>query len=115
MTVRLPDKEIPKKCLRALVILLTHDNAEVAYNIANPELVPLRQIAEKLAVLSNARVVFDLPSETEARGYSKCLISSLDSSRFAEEYHFSFETPLDLGLKNTLPVLKERMEDEKER
>ena len=100
---------------RALVILLTHDNAEVAYNIANPELVPLRQIAEKLAALSNARVVFDLPAETEARGYSKCLISSLDSSRFAEEYHFSFETPLDLGLKNTLPVLKERMEAEKER
>ncbi len=93
--------------VKAISILLQNENKHFAYNIANDELISLKDIASHIAKFANTKLVFDLPDEVEAKGYSKSLVSSLDASLFNEEYNYKIDTKLFDGLDKTLNILKE--------
>lgn len=55
----------------AILFILIHGNIGEAYNIGNENCnVRLKDFAQTCAKIANSNVVFDLPSETERRGYS---------------------------------------------
>ncbi len=93
--------------VKAISILLQNENKHFAYNIANDELISLKDIASHIAKFANTKLVFDLPDEVEAKGYSKSLVSSLDASLFNDEYNYKIDTKLFDGLDKTLNILKE--------
>lgn len=93
--------------VKALSVLLQKENKYFAYNVANDELISLKDIALHIASKANTKLVFDLPSEVETKGFSKSLVSSLDSTLFNEEYDCKIDTKLFDGLDKTLDILKE--------
>ena len=53
-----------------------------AYNIANEESdITLKELAELLARIGGTQVVFELPEETERKGYSTATKAMLDASK----------------------------------
>lgn len=92
--------------VRALIILLINKNQHVAYNINSDELIKLKEIAEHIAKIANTRVIFDIPDEVEAKGYSKSNVSSLDNSLFINEYNFKYQMKLFDGIENTIKLIK---------
>ncbi len=76
-----------------LHIMLNGENG-VAYNISNDKCnVHLRDFAKSCAEASGTKVVFDLPSEAESKGYSVATKAILDTARLAStgwlpEYDF---------------------------
>jgi len=97
--------------VRALIELLRKDDpAHRTYNFSSGEAHPLREIAERLASMAHVQVVFDIPPETERKGYSKAFESRLDSSLFRKEIADWDKTSLNDGLERTLNILKERLQ-----
>ncbi len=53
-----------------------------AYNVADEKSnIMLKDLANLIAEISNTTVIFDLPSETESKGFSKATCAVLDSSK----------------------------------
>lgn len=66
----------------ALLHIMLHGADGVAYNISNAQCnVHLRDFAQACATAAGTRVVFDLPSEAERKGYSVATTAILDNSR----------------------------------
>lgn len=66
----------------ALLHILLHGENGMAYNIANEACnVHLRDFAKACADVAGTKVVFDLPSETERKGYSVATTAILDNTR----------------------------------
>ena len=64
-----------------LYILLKGKNGE-AYNVSDKgSNIKLKDLAELVAGINGKKVIFDLPTLTEAKGYSKSTISLLDSTK----------------------------------
>lgn len=64
-----------------LTILLNGVDGEV-YNIANPDsIVSVKEYAQTLADISGVNLIFNIPDETEKRGYSKPADSILGSTK----------------------------------
>lgn len=58
-------------CVSALLYILLKGESGEAYNIADPDSVlTIRQLAEIVAKIGNRKVVMDVPSETEKKGYN---------------------------------------------
>jgi len=88
-----------------LTILLLGKNGQ-AYNIADAHSdITLRDLAQKLAALSNTKVIFDLPSEAERSGFSKATKALLDSTKL-QTLGWKAQVDLDEGLQRTLSILK---------
>lgn len=69
-------------CATAILAVLLQGVSGEAYNISNADsVVTIRQLAEMLAELGGVRVIFDLPSESEARGYNMMSCSALTSDK----------------------------------
>ena len=65
-----------------LLHILIHGESGVPYNIANEACnVKLKDFARKCAAWAGKDVVFDLPSETEQKGYSVAMRAILDNNR----------------------------------
>lgn len=66
----------------AMLHILLHGEDGMAYNIASDTCnVHLRDFAQACACVAGTKVVFDLPSETERKGYSIATTAILDNSR----------------------------------
>ncbi len=90
-----------------LTVLLKGVNGE-AYNVADqPCDIQLRDLAKMIADLSGTRVIFDLPSETEAAGFSKATKARLNGNRL-KELGWLVSYSLNEGVKRTLEVLGAR-------
>lgn len=77
-----------------------------AYNIADDQSnIHLKDLAQKIAELSDVKVVFDLPDEQEVQGYSKASQALLTTDK-AREIGFKSQRNIDDGLKITLDILK---------
>ena len=64
-----------------LTVLTKGENGE-AYNVADQSCdIQLRDLAKMIADLSGTKVIFDLPNETEAAGFSKATKARLDGSK----------------------------------
>lgn len=88
-----------------LTVLTKGANGE-AYNVADQCCdIQLRNLAKMIAGLSGTEVIFDLPNETEAAGFSKATKARLDGSKL-KRLGWTVSYGIEEGLCRTLAVLK---------
>ncbi|WP_029322893.1 NAD-dependent epimerase/dehydratase family protein [Butyrivibrio sp. AE3004] len=88
-----------------LYCLLFGKNGE-AYNIADPASdITLKDMAEIVAEYAGKKVVFELPDETEAAGYSKATKAMLDSFKI-KTLGWKAEYDIKKGLTRTIDILR---------
>lgn len=93
--------------VRALLHVLIHGVIGVAYNVANDQCnVHLRDFAQACSDLAGTKVVFDLPSEVEKKGFSVAMNAILSTERlrginFVPKYSFNS------AIARTLSILKD--------
>lgn len=87
-----------------LTVLLKGASGE-AYNVADQSCdIQLRDLAKKIADIAGTEVIFDLPNETEAIGFSKATKARLDGTRLIKlGWHISF--PLFDSIRRTITML----------
>lgn len=91
----------------ALLYILCYGNDGEAYNIATDGFdIQLRKLAEILADIAGTKVVFELPEEKEAMGYSKASIAVLNSEKLKLLGWKSAYT-LEEALRRTVTILQE--------
>ena len=89
-----------------LLIMLNGENGE-AYNISYPETDKrLFEIANIIAESVNKKVVFDLPSETERKGFSTATIARMDDTKL-KEIGFNPKYDMENGINSTIKIIKE--------
>lgn len=92
-------------CARAILTVLTQGECGQAYNISNKNsVVSIRQVAEELAKCAGTKVVFENPSDEEAKGYNLMDNSALDATKL-ESLGWKAEYSLEDGVRKTLQVL----------
>lgn len=92
-------------CVSALLYILLKGENRHAYNIANPQSnITIRELAEAIAKLSNKKVVIDLPSTEERRGYT-VVTKAVFSTDKLEALGWKPRVPILEGLKRTFSVL----------
>lgn len=88
-----------------LTVLLKGESGE-AYNISEEsEDIPLKEIASRIAEFAGTKVVFDLPDEVEAAGFSKATKARLDGSKI-RSLGWKAQFPMDKAIKRTMEVLE---------
>ena len=89
-----------------LLYILLLGNSGEAYNVADLSCdITLRELASKIAGICGTKVVFELPSELEAAGFSKATKARLDSTKL----HALGWKPLfslDTALEHTIAALR---------
>ena len=91
--------------VRAMFYVMLHGETGVAYNISNEQCnVKLKDFAGACARWAGKEVVFDLPSETEMKGYSVAMHAILDNKRLLS-IGFSPLYPFNKAIERTLNVL----------
>lgn len=71
-----------KDCATALLTILLHGKCCEAYNVADEQsCVTIKELAETIAEIGGVKVVFDLPSETEKKGFSVMQKAIYDTSK----------------------------------
>ena len=89
-----------------LLIMLNGENGE-AYNISYPETdKKLAEIADIIAKSVGKRVVFDLPSETERKGFSTATIARMNNDKL-KRIGFKPKYDMERGIKSTLTIMRE--------
>ncbi|WP_287622787.1 NAD-dependent epimerase/dehydratase family protein [Parabacteroides sp.] len=69
-------------CALALLYILLQGESGEAYNIANREsILSIKELVEMIANIAGVKIVYDIPSELELKGYSKVQRAVLDSSK----------------------------------
>lgn len=72
------------EAVAAMLYVMLHGERGVAYNIANDKCnVHLKDFAGACAKWANKKVIFDLPTETEQKGFSIATQAVLDNTRLA--------------------------------
>lgn len=90
----------------ALLSVLATGETGMAYNAASPDCnVRLRDFAERAAAAAGTRIVFDLPPETECRGYSIASTALLDASRL-RALGWTPRLGFDEAVRRTIDVLR---------
>ena len=88
-----------------LTVLLKGKSGE-AYNIASEASdIMLKDLASTIADICGVQVVFDVPDELEAAGYSRATKARLDSSKL-EMLGWTAKNSINEGLRRTLAVMK---------
>lgn len=92
--------------IRAMLFILIHGESGKAYNLSNKACdVKLKDFASACALWAAKEVVFDLPSETEQKGYSIAVKAILDNTKLLSigyQPKYSFEE----AILRTLNILK---------
>lgn len=92
--------------VKAMLYILIHGEQGMAYNISNDACnVKLKDFADACARWASKEVVFDLPSETEQKGYSVAMHAILDGSRLLS-LGFRSILPFHEAIFRTLEILK---------
>ena len=77
-----------------------------AYNVADSsEILSLRQIAEYISSLAGRKVVFELPSETQAKGFSKAVNAIMPNDKL-RALGWTPKDDTRSGVKKTVEILK---------
>ena len=88
-----------------MYVLLKGEKGE-AYNIADePSDIILRDLAKLIADDCGTNVIFDLPSEIEAAGFSKATKARLDGLKL-KTLGWRMAYPIEEGIKRTLSILR---------
>ena len=92
-------------CVSAMVSVLLEGESGTAYNISNRDsVVTIRQMAEGFAHAAGRQIVFDNPSDAEAKSYNLMDNSALDASRL-EALGWTGLFDLEAGVKATLDAM----------
>lgn len=84
-----------------LTVLLKGENGE-AYNVADQSCdIRLRDLAKAIADICGTKVIFDLPNETEAAGFSKATKARLDGSKL-KALGWCLSYSIEEGIRRTL-------------
>ena len=88
-----------------LLTVLLQGESGAAYNVADQSCdIQLKDLAKMIADIAGTEVIFDLPNETEAAGFSKATKARLDGSRLKQlGWHISFG--IGEGIERTLALL----------
>ena len=90
----------------AMLFVLIHGEIGVAYNIANEKCnVHLKDFAEACAKIAGTKVVFDLPSKEESKGFSIATHAILDHSRLLSK-GWEGRYGLNNAIQRTISCLK---------
>lgn len=94
----------------ALLYLLVQGKNGEAYNVANPDLdMHLKDFASELATMVGQKLVYALPDDVEAAGYSKATKALLDTRKInALGWHPLFKR--NEALKHTIEILRSELE-----
>ena len=93
--------------VRAILYCMLKGECGEAYNVSdNASDVTLRNIAEYLAEIAERKVVFELPDESERRGYSTATKALLDSEKI-RKLGWDAKYSMQDGLKRTISILKD--------
>lgn len=91
--------------VKAMLFILLHGEMGEAYNISNKECnVKLKDFAGACARWAGKDVVFDLPSETEQKGYSVAMHAILDNTRL-QSIGCQPLFPFNEAIRRTLDIL----------
>jgi len=98
------------EAVSAMLHVLLHGSDGIAYNISNAECnVKLKDFAALCAKWAGRKVVFDIPSETEQKGFSIASRAVLNNERLlALEWEPRFS--MNNALRRTLQILKDNEE-----
>lgn len=93
-----------------LLTVLLKGECGQAYNIADPASdITLKDLASMIAEMAGTRVVFALPDEKEAAGYSKATKALMDAGKL-RELGWRAGWTMENGIERTLAGLRARME-----
>ena len=91
----------------AVLYLLAKGRSDEAVNVLSPESdISLKALSEKLAGLAGTKVTYELPEDTEKKGYSTATRATL-SGELLKERGFNARYTIDEGLSLTLKILEE--------
>lgn len=94
-------------CTSLITIMLNGKTAE-AYNIADSESdILLKDLAKLCAEAGNSKVVFDLPSKEEAKGYSTATRALLDATKL-KSLGWTPCYNISEGIRRTVKILNEK-------
>ena len=89
-----------------ILYCLLNGQCGVAYNVADSsEILSLREIAEYISSLAGKKVVFELPSETQAKGFSKAVNAIMPNDKL-RALGWSPKDDTRSGVRKTVEVLK---------
>lgn len=89
-----------------LCVLLSGENGE-AYNIADENSdIQLKELANIIAEMNGKKVVFEMPDEIEAKGYSKATKARLCGNK-VRQIGWIPQYSINEGLKRTISILKD--------
>ncbi len=90
----------------AILFVLLHGKTGFAYNISNKECnVQLKDFARICSTTSSTKVVFDIPSEMEEKGFSIATNAILDNSRLEQlGYHCNYS--IEKAITRTISILR---------
>lgn len=93
----------------ALITVLTKGSNGEAYNISDERSdITLKELAEIAANHSGKKVVFELPDESERRGYSHAMKARLDSSKL-KSLGWNARYDIKTGISRTIDILSLEM------
>ena len=77
-----------------------------AYNVADSsEILSLREIAEYISSLAGRKVVFELPNETQAKGFSKAVNAIMNNDKL-RALGWTPKDDTRSGVRKTVEILK---------
>ena len=89
-----------------ILYCLLNGQCGAAYNVADSsEILSLREIAEYISSLAGKKVVFELPSETQAKGFSKAVNAIMPNDKL-RALGWSPKDDTRSGVRKTVEVLK---------
>lgn len=93
-------------CVSGIFYCLLNGKRGEAYNVADSsEILSLREIAEYISSLAGRKVVFELPSETQAKGFSKAVNAILDNKKL-RGLGWTPKDDTRSGVRKTVEILK---------
>ena len=93
-------------CAEAILLLMLKGKSGEAYNVADPKsTATLAELAQILADIAGTEVVFELPDEVEAAGYSTATKAILNTNKL-ESFEWIPQIEIHKGLKKTVEEFK---------
>ena len=93
-------------CASAILKVLLHGEPMHAYNISNPDsVISIREMAETVTRAGRVKLLMELPTEEEKKGFNPMSNSSLNSESL-QALGWQGQFNAEIGFKHTVEVLK---------